>query len=99
MMNLGYTPPTKKIKEYALELGVKLLEPYTIRDEERDAISDSRKEIDALKKDNAELKELLTRFLAQQEKPETQKGEVEKPTTDEQSDFDRKWPNVRKGKG
>ena len=30
LTRLGYLPPSQKLKEYALELGVELIEPYTI---------------------------------------------------------------------
>jgi hypothetical protein len=41
--------PTKVIKAYALELGIELLEPYAMKDEERAAISKSTSENESLK--------------------------------------------------
>lgn len=35
-MGLGYLTPTEKIKEYADELGLELMEPYAPRDKEKD---------------------------------------------------------------
>lgn len=56
MMGLGYLPPTKKLSEYALELGIKLIEPYTMQDTEREAIYKSTQENKQLKKENIEFK-------------------------------------------
>src|SRR4030042_83017 len=41
-MKLGYLPPSETIKAYARELNLKLLEPYSIRDEERAGIAQAR---------------------------------------------------------
>ncbi len=83
-MNLGYLPPTDKIKQYALELGLKLLEPYTVRDEERAGISDAKKENEELKKKlesqektMSEMKTMMEQLLAQKKEPEPEKEESE----------------------
>lgn len=64
-MQLGYLPPTKILKKYALELGLKLLEPYTVRDEERAGISEGKKEDEALRAELAELRETMKQFMEQ----------------------------------
>lgn len=77
-MGMGYLPPGQKVKDYALELGVKLLEPYSMKDEERAAISNSSKENEDLKrkladqaKEMSELKDFMREFLeANKPKPE-----------------------------
>ena len=61
-MGMGYLPPTADVKKYAIELGLKLLEPYSVRDEERNAISqaasDNKTLKDKLEGQNAEIAEL-----------------------------------------
>jgi hypothetical protein len=66
-MNLGYLPPTSKIKEYAIELGLKLLEPYAVRDEERAGISETKRENESLKTEMAELKAMMRQLMDKQE--------------------------------
>lgn len=73
-MNLGYLPPTALMKKYALELGLKLLEPYTVRDEERAGIAKATSENEELKKKlaaqetaMAEMKTMMEQLLANQE--------------------------------
>ena len=72
---MGYLPPTEEVKKYALELGLKLLEPYTVRDEEREKISETANENAALKAEVAELKAMMQQFMASQSEPK-QKTEV-----------------------
>ncbi len=69
-MKLGYLPPTEKLKAYAIELGLKLLEPYQVRDEERASISEAKTENETLKKQLAdqgkqlaELQTTLNKFM------------------------------------
>ena len=73
-MQLGYLPPTEILKKYALELGLKLLEPYTVRDEERAGITKASVENEELKKklaaqetEMAEMKEMMKQLLLNQE--------------------------------
>ena len=73
-MQLGYLPPTETLKKYALELGLKLLEPYTVRDEERAGITKATAENEELKKklavqetEMAEMKEMMKQLLLNQE--------------------------------
>lgn len=73
-MQLGYLPPTEILKKYALELGLKLLEPYTVRDEERAGITKATVENEELKKklaaqetEMAEMKEMMKQLLLNQE--------------------------------
>ena len=49
MAGLGYMPPTKEIKRYSIELGIALLEPYSLKEAELTAISTARTENAALK--------------------------------------------------
>jgi len=69
-MNLGYLPPTETLKKYAIELGLKLLEPYQVRDEERAGISESKKENEALRAELMELKETMKQFMKGQKSEE-----------------------------
>jgi hypothetical protein len=68
--NLGYHPPTEQIQKYAIELGLKLFEPYSIRDAEREAISHTAVENEKLKNEVAELKEMVKQLLVQKAEPE-----------------------------
>lgn len=52
MAGMGYLPPTEEVKRYAFELGIKLLEPYSLKDAEVSAIHNVIKE-------NMELKGIL----------------------------------------
>jgi len=58
-MKLGYLPPTEQLKAYAIELGIGLLEPYTVRDEERGVLSTLQQENIALK---GQLSDLMGKF-------------------------------------
>jgi len=49
MSGMGYLPPTEDVKRYAFELGIKLLEPYTMKDAEVTAIHNAAKENQELK--------------------------------------------------
>jgi hypothetical protein len=44
MSGMGYLPPTDIVKQYAFELGIKLLEPYSLKDAEVSAIHNVVKE-------------------------------------------------------
>ncbi len=81
-MNLGYLPPTEEIKKYALELGLKLLEPYTVRDEERAGIAKANTETEELKaklvqqeKDMADLRNMIRQLVESQNTVQTPKPE------------------------
>ena len=74
LTRLGYLPPSKKLKEYALELGIELIEPYSMKDEERAAISKSTVENELLKaqaaqqaKEITELKEMMKQLMSEKE--------------------------------
>lgn len=98
-MNLGYTPPSKQIKSYALELGIKLLEPFSVRDEERAGISEAKRENESLRKELEEMKALMREFMAAQKEPvmDETKGEVETPTTDKPAEENKPDEPKRKG--
>jgi len=69
-MNLGFLPPTEQLKKYAIELGLKLLEPYTVRDEERAGITAAKQENEALKQEISELREMMKEFMEGQKPSE-----------------------------
>lgn len=84
-MNLGYLPPAEHLKKYALELGLKLLEPYTVRDEERNAISQTKQvneelsaRLAAQDKEMAELKDMLKQFMSKDEPAKQEEPKEEK---------------------
>ena len=77
-MGLGYLPPTPHIKKYAIELGLEILEPFAVRDEERKGISDTTKENAKLKEEMAELKSMMKALMEQKFEP----GEPTKKTWD-----------------
>lgn len=63
-MNMGYIPATPKIKEYALELGLELMQPYAPRDAERVKINEQNEEIETLRKSQTELLEKVNMLIA-----------------------------------
>jgi hypothetical protein len=77
-MNLGYQPPTETIKKYAIELGLKLLEPFTVRDEERAGITKAGEENEVLRKrledQDKELSEIKSLMLQMIENSEPKKS-------------------------
>ncbi len=94
-MQLGYLPPTKLLKQYAIELGLKLLEPYAIREEERAGIAKAsieneelRKKILAQDAEMAEIKAMMKQYLTARP-PEP--PEDEKPKSDLRVKKDGKW--------
>ena len=66
MSGMGYLPPTETVKQYAFELGIKILEPYSLKDAEVSAIHNVVKEnIDLkgrLEGQSAEIGELKTQL-------------------------------------
>ena len=77
LSRMGYLPATQKVKEYALELGVELIEPYSLKDEEKSAIAKSTVENEVLKaklenqeKEMAEMKAMMKQFIESQKPPE-----------------------------
>lgn len=66
MSGMGYLPPTEAVKQYAFELGIKLLEPYSLKDAEVSAIHNVVKEnVDLkgrLEGQSAEIGELKTQL-------------------------------------
>jgi hypothetical protein len=81
MSRMGFLPAPKKVKEYAVELGIQLLEPYTLKDEEKAAIATTSLENEKLKiqlaetnRQLAEMQEMMKQFMAGQEpRPERPK--------------------------
>ena len=70
LTRLGYLEATPKLKEYALELGIALIEPYTLKDEERAAIAKGTLENEALRQQLAEqakqleaMRTMMTQFM------------------------------------
>ena len=76
-MKLSYLPPTGHVKKYAIELGLKLLEPYAVRDEERSDIADTKRENKQLREEMAELRQLVQQML---------KGKTEPIATEEREE-------------
>jgi hypothetical protein len=70
-MGLNYHPPTEHVKKYAIELGLELLEPYRVRDEERGEVADLRKE-------NRDLKNQVNDMMAQFKEAMEQMKQVSK---------------------
>jgi hypothetical protein len=68
-MNLGYLPPSEKLKEYALELGLVLMQPYAPRDKERVQINEQNSEISSLRQTVSDLTNLVNNMLKQKEEP------------------------------
>jgi len=64
LTRLGYLPPSQKLKEYALELGIKLIEPYSMKDEEKAAIAKSTIENELLKAQTAKQSEEIAELRA-----------------------------------
>src|SRR4030042_2399328 len=58
MAGLGYLRPTDEVKKYYLELGIGLLEPYTMKDQEKGEIS-------RIMSENEELKKRLDKMVEQ----------------------------------
>lgn len=70
LKNLGGVSPSKKVKEYALELGIRLDEPYVVNDVEKEAIAKTSVENEVLKQKLAaqqtemdELKKMMKQLL------------------------------------
>ena len=81
LTRLGYLPATPKLKEYALELGIELIEPYSLKDEEKSAIAKSTIENEILKvkletqeKEMAELRTMMKQIMENQKPPEPESG-------------------------
>lgn len=74
---LPYLPPTKHIKAYAVELKLQLLEPYSVRDEERGKIGDLQDKNRALNSQIVDLQVKLTTLLERFEKEDAAKAKAE----------------------
>uniref|UniRef100_A0A6M3ILX7 Uncharacterized protein n=1 Tax=viral metagenome TaxID=1070528 RepID=A0A6M3ILX7_9ZZZZ len=70
MQGMGYIPPTDYLRQYAVELGIQLLEPYTLKNEETGAIAQIRRENEELKGQMAELMKTMSNLIAQKGEPE-----------------------------
>ncbi len=71
MAGLGYMPPTKELKRYSVELGIGLLEPYSIKDAELASIASARSEnlalkaeLETMRKENDETRTQLAKLIA-----------------------------------
>ena len=62
-MNMGYLPPTNKIKEYASELAIQLMQPYAPRDNERIKMNSQDGEIASLRQTVADLTNLVKSLM------------------------------------
>lgn len=68
-MGMGYLPPTEYIKKCALELGIGLLEPYTMKDTEKSEISRLLTENNELKVQMAQLLNKVNLLINDKEEP------------------------------
>jgi hypothetical protein len=66
----GHVSASESVKKYAIELGLQLFEPYRVQDEEREEISNTKKENESLKSEMAELKEMMKALMAKKKKEE-----------------------------
>jgi len=64
MSGLGYLRASDIVRQYALELGIELLEPYTLKDQEKGEISRILGENEELKKQMALLLETMNKLSA-----------------------------------
>jgi hypothetical protein len=62
-MNMGYLPAIDKVKEYALELGLELMQPYAPRDAERVKLNEQTDELSELRKSQAELLQKVNELM------------------------------------
>ena len=81
--NMAYLAPTKEVKDYAIELGMGLLEPFTPRDAEREGMARLADENKTLKDTLAELTNKLNSLaravLNKQEAPTANAQGKEEP--------------------
>ena len=75
MGGLGYVPPSEKIREYALELGITLLEPYTLKDKEKEGIARANRENEELKAQVLELTNLVQQLIGDKKEKKEDTGE------------------------
>lgn len=62
---LSFLPPTDQLQAYAIELGMGLLEHFTVKDAEREAAAKEREESERLRDENRMLKTNLSDLAAQ----------------------------------
>ena len=74
-MNLGYLPPSDKIKEYASELAIQLMQPYAPRDNERIKMNSQASEIASLRQTVADLTNLVQSLVKNKEVEQTTEPE------------------------
>lgn len=80
-VGLAYLAPTDKIKEYAIELGLGLLELFTVKDVEREAAARDRDEASRLREENDKLKTTLSDLSEQSRAQGAQLAELMKMMT------------------
>lgn len=74
-MNLGYLPPSEKTRQYAVELGIELIEPYAAKDHDRQKIQSQENEIKELREKIDMLLDKLTAMDNKPESPDKESGE------------------------
>ena len=67
-MGLAYLPPTTNVTDYSIELAITLLEPFTMKDAEKQKISEAETENKALKEEMAGLKTMMAEILEEQKR-------------------------------
>lgn len=78
-MNLGYLAPTAKLKQYASELGLELMQPYAPRDAERVKLNSQDTEIASLRNTVSELTSLVNKLLRDSDSKEEEKRKPGNP--------------------
>jgi hypothetical protein len=76
-MNMGYLPPSDKIKEYASELAIQLMQPYAPRDNERLKMNSQGNEIASMRQTIADLTNLVQSLVKPKEAEQKPEPEAE----------------------
>ncbi len=98
LSRLGSLAATPILKKYALELGVELLAPYTLRDEEKEAIAKSTVENEILKQrlakqdeEMAEMRTMMKQLMSGNKTEEAAEGETKGQGSELRIRRDGKW--------
>jgi len=69
-----YIQPTEEVRKYAMDLGIELLEPYNLKDDEKAAISKSTEENAKLKAELKEMREQMAEMMKMMKADQTEKS-------------------------
>jgi len=75
---MSYLEPPEAVKEYSIELGIKLNEPYTMMEAEQNALSKTNRENAELRSQVNDLTDKLNQLLSRFNSQEEQSEETEK---------------------